>query len=466
MIAPSSHSIRFQLVHTQQLLNASPRIFPKLFQIFITRNMSTAQLAYQPPSIDNIEDVENYRKGGFHPVQLGDAFSHGRYRVLHKLGFGGSSTVWLARDELSQRLVSLKILTAERSNACPEPEILRYLQNNPSHTLGREYILPLHDCFHTEGPNGRHTCLVSLFAGPSLSQLSESPGQPGGCRRLRGHAARQIAKQVGLAIEFLHSQGVVHGDLTASNILFQLADIKWSDQDITKQFGPPVTESLRPLSAEQSVCAPEFLVAPLQISDLDTRHFTGNIQLIDFGESFLSNSPPATGLRTPFSYLAPEGIFDAKASVWADLWALGCIIYEIRAGTQLFASFFGGPDEVLRQIVQTFGKLPEPWWSAWTARQTYFNNNDGKPRDSWLNGIPLAVEYPLGQQVRDIGAEDGQVDLDSYSTHSWLEPLGTRLTEAEASELEDLLFKLLQFSPEKRLSAGQVVKHPWLQGVE
>ncbi|EER40445.1 protein kinase [Histoplasma capsulatum H143] len=397
--------------------------------------MSTAQLAYQPPSIDNIEDVENYRKGGFHPVRLGDAFSHRRYRVLHKLGFGGSSTVWLARDQLSQQLVSLKILTAERSNACPEPEILRYLQNNPSHTSGREYILPLHDCFHTEGPNGRHICLVSLFAGPSLSQLSESPGQPGGCRRLRGHAARQIAKQVGLAIEFLHSQGVVHGDLTASNILFQLADIKWSDQDITKQFGPPVTESLRPLSAEQNVCAPEFLVAPLGISDLDTRHFTGNIQLIDFGESFLSNFPPATGVRTPFSYLAPEEIFDTKAGV-------------------------------LRQIVQTFGKLPEPWWSAWTARQTYFNNDDGKPRDSWPNGIPLAVEYPLGQQVRDIGAEDGQADLDSYSTHSWLEPLGTRLTEAEASELEDLLFKLLQFWPEKRLSACPVVKHPWLQGVE
>lgn len=213
MIALSSHSIRFQLAHTQQLLNASPRIFPKLFQIFITRNMSTNQLAYQPPSIDNIEDVENYRKGGFHPVRLGDAFSRRRYRVLHKLGFGGSSTVWLARDELSQRLVSLKILTAERSDACAEPEILRYLQNNPSHTLGREYILPLHDCFHIEGPNGCHTCLVSLFAGPSLSQLSESPGQPGGCRRLRGNAARQIAKQVGLAIEFLHSQGVVHGGI-------------------------------------------------------------------------------------------------------------------------------------------------------------------------------------------------------------------------------------------------------------
>lgn len=76
------------------------------------------------------------------------------------------------------------------------------------------------------------------------------------------------------------------------------------------------------------------------------------------------------------------------------------------------------------------------------------------------------MEYPLGQQVRDIGVEDEQVDLDSHSTHIWLEPLGTRLTEAEASELEDLLFKLLQFSPEKRLPANQVVKHPWLQGVE
>lgn len=44
------------------------------------------------------EDVFKYRKGGYHPVYLGDTFHNDRYRIEHKLGFGRFSTVWLAKD--------------------------------------------------------------------------------------------------------------------------------------------------------------------------------------------------------------------------------------------------------------------------------------------------------------------------------------------------------------------------------
>jgi serine/threonine-protein kinase SRPK3 len=40
-----------------------------------------------------------YRPGGYHPVCLGDTFKGGRYKVHHKLGWGGFSTVWLAKDK-------------------------------------------------------------------------------------------------------------------------------------------------------------------------------------------------------------------------------------------------------------------------------------------------------------------------------------------------------------------------------
>ena len=44
------------------------------------------------------ESLPRYRAGGYHPVTLGDTFKDGRYKVHHKLGWGGSSTVWLAYD--------------------------------------------------------------------------------------------------------------------------------------------------------------------------------------------------------------------------------------------------------------------------------------------------------------------------------------------------------------------------------
>jgi hypothetical protein len=44
------------------------------------------------------EGTEDYRKGGYHPVRLGDWFKQGRYVVQRKLGWGHFSTVWLAWD--------------------------------------------------------------------------------------------------------------------------------------------------------------------------------------------------------------------------------------------------------------------------------------------------------------------------------------------------------------------------------
>lgn len=44
------------------------------------------------------EDLAKYCRGGYHPIRLGDALYDGQYKILHKLGFGAFSTVWLARD--------------------------------------------------------------------------------------------------------------------------------------------------------------------------------------------------------------------------------------------------------------------------------------------------------------------------------------------------------------------------------
>lgn len=46
------------------------------------------------------EGTDDYRRGGYHAVRIGDAFKGGRYIVQSKLGWGHFSTVWLAWDTL------------------------------------------------------------------------------------------------------------------------------------------------------------------------------------------------------------------------------------------------------------------------------------------------------------------------------------------------------------------------------
>ncbi|THU98861.1 hypothetical protein K435DRAFT_795367 [Dendrothele bispora CBS 962.96] len=74
---------------------------------------------------DSVEDIDRYAPGGYHPFRLGDILKSERasYRVLHKLGRGSFSTVWLARtlnDVISSPFVALKIYVAD---ADPQHEL-------------------------------------------------------------------------------------------------------------------------------------------------------------------------------------------------------------------------------------------------------------------------------------------------------------------------------------------------------
>jgi hypothetical protein len=70
------------------------------------------------------EDLEMYRPGGFHPVHLGDYYAGKRYRIVHKLGAGGFSTVWLARDEIKNAWIALKITAADESTTVKAKSLL------------------------------------------------------------------------------------------------------------------------------------------------------------------------------------------------------------------------------------------------------------------------------------------------------------------------------------------------------
>jgi serine/threonine-protein kinase SRPK3 len=170
------------------------------------------------------EDIAQYRRGGYHPVHLGDCFKDGQYKIIHKLGFGSFSTVWLARDlqyvpvppvpssdvltiGRARRNVSLKVVVAEKSGELGhELRILEHLKQTDSHP-GRKHVLQLLDSFSVNGPNGRHLCLVFDALGQKVSCVAERCPD----YRLDGCLGRDISAQVLLAVNYLHSSEIVHG---------------------------------------------------------------------------------------------------------------------------------------------------------------------------------------------------------------------------------------------------------------
>ena len=186
-------------------------------------------MQYKFSGLDPIEDIESYRPGGLYPVSIGDVFANGRYKVLHKLGCGGSSTVWLARDQrpqslASETLVALRILSAKKSSKPKDeiPDLAIPLKldalASASHSTARYNLLPIKDHFMEEGPNGTHLCTVSQFAGPSVFSMSYPEFRSAGSKRLRGDLARKVAKQVATVVEFMHSAGIVHGGSSDSHL--------------------------------------------------------------------------------------------------------------------------------------------------------------------------------------------------------------------------------------------------------
>lgn len=163
------------------------------------------QLVYQWQ--EGVEDLGGYQSGGYHPTHIGDQFNQGRYQVVHKLGHGSYSTVWLAKDWHENRYVALKILVAEASQTSRESQILRALASKKGDHLGRPYVSSLLEEFFVDGPNGRHLCIVSEAAGCSIAQSKEASLT----WKFPLHAARSIAAQVLLGLDYTHSCGVVHG---------------------------------------------------------------------------------------------------------------------------------------------------------------------------------------------------------------------------------------------------------------
>ncbi|KAK0391163.1 hypothetical protein NLU13_0664 [Sarocladium strictum] len=362
------------------------------------QNLSPPAIVCDPPSniLYNQEKVSRYRPGGYHPVCLGDRFKEGRYRIAHKLGWGGFSTVWLAKDTLLGKWVALKIATADSTSASSEVSILQSLQQRPSVS---DYVPQLLDYFTHTGPNGVHQCLVSELLGPSVDTVVADYHTGGD--RLASETVLMISRQLLQAIAALHEAGYGHGDINGANMVFTAEKLAHLPEErLFAIIGAPEWTMLARVDGEP-LCSslPKQLVRKAGWDDWVDED-DEDIRLLDWGEAFLHGAEPAK-LAQPEDLRVPETFFIGRFDYRVDLWRAGCTIYSLVFAARPFQSL-GNEALLIAQMINFVEELPVEWQATWQAIHT----SSGR-------SFPTSetTEFKLDRQFRKMVSEPELVPL-------------------------------------------------------
>ncbi|KAK9314363.1 hypothetical protein V1524DRAFT_147503 [Lipomyces starkeyi] len=108
--------------------------------------------------------------------------------------------------------VSIKVMTADSSQASQERRNLRLLKKHSQGGLSSKYIVQLLDAFVRQGPNGSHQCLVFELLGPSVDRVL---GDYYDSREsLDTEIILRMSKQLLEAVAFIHDAGLGHGGIS------------------------------------------------------------------------------------------------------------------------------------------------------------------------------------------------------------------------------------------------------------
>ena len=237
----------------------------------------------------------------------------GPYEIIAPLGAGGMGEIYRARDTRLDRTVAVKVLAGALA-ADSESRLRFEHEARAIAALNDPHICTIHDV-------GRHGDLdylvLEYLDGETLAQrLSKSPGIP-----LPVNVALAIAIQITDALDRAHRAGVVHRDLKPGNVM------------LVGHAGPPEPPNVKlldfGLAARTAVARPYALDASLATTIATGKPAT----------SLTMTRPPAMTSASGFGtlqYMAPEQIDGGAGDHRADIFAFGCVLYEMLAGRKAF----------------------------------------------------------------------------------------------------------------------------------
>ncbi|KAI1821796.1 kinase domain protein [Xylaria intraflava] len=389
------------------------------------------------------ETLPDYLSARYYPVRIGEVFVD-RYQVVGKLGFGASSTVWLAHDlryfepcvpairrtnpysEYSQhRHVALKVfIRSQALGDCVENEIAMFkrMEQRASSHPGRSAVRTLLDSFRVHGPEGEHLVL----AHPPLWQSVEGAIRRSSPRRLPASGLRFVLKDIFLALEYLHDEcQIIHTDIKADNIMFGITDFSvFNDFEEQEMNDPCPRKELegRIIYTSRKIKSPGQIGPPV---------------LCDFGSAVFGGGENLECVQ-PNVYRAPEVILRAPWDHKIDIWNVGCMAWDLYEGNQLFHGI-------------------DPEHQAYRRRAHL-------AEIIALLGLPPKDLLARGRLARKFFSDEGEfaagIELPAPKS---LEGMEEHLTGDEKRRFLTFMQKMLQWAPEQRSTAGELFQDAWLQ---
>ena len=234
----------------------------------------------------------------------------GSYEVVAQIGAGGMGEVYQARDSKLGRDVAIKVLPSAFIN---DPERLARFQREARMlaALNHPNIATIHGF---ENFDGTHFLIMELVHGENLAERINREGP------VPVEEALKIAVQIAESVEAAHEKGIIHRDLKPANVkVTPQGRVKILDFGLAKALAADVVTS--------------------DPSESTTLSQAATIQGVILG--------------TP-AYMSPEQARGKLVDKRTDVWAFGCLLYELLAGKQAF-----GGETVSDTLIQVLERDPD-----------------------------------------------------------------------------------------------------------